>query len=40
MKTCTLEYNPACGMDGITYGNHCMLNAEHMAMRHSGECVI
>lgn len=35
---CTLEYNPMCGMDGITYGNPCMLFAEHMALKREGEC--
>ena len=37
---CTLEYNPICGMDGETYGNPCMLNSQHMAMKHPGECEI
>ena len=37
---CTLEYNPICGMDGMTYGNPCMLNAQHMAIKHKGECEI
>lgn len=37
---CTMQYDPVCGLDGITYGNRCMLNAEHMAMKHPGECTV
>jgi len=35
---CTKEYLPLCGMNNITYGNTCMLNAEHMGIKHQGEC--
>jgi len=35
---CTMEYNPMCGMDELTYGNPCMLQSQHMALKHQGEC--
>ena len=37
---CTLQYDPICGTNNETYGNMCMLNAEHMAIKHRGECVL
>ncbi|WP_420545254.1 MBL fold metallo-hydrolase [Nitrosopumilus sp.] len=37
---CTLEYAPVCGVNEKTYGNMCSLNADHVAMKHKGECTI
>ena len=37
---CTKEWNPICGMDGVTYGNRCNLQSQHMAMKHQGECMV
>lgn len=36
--TCTLEWDPVCGVDGKTYGNMCMLNGERIEINHKGEC--
>ena len=35
---CTLDYRPVCGINGVTYGNMCGLNADHMGMKNQGEC--
>ena len=37
---CTLEWAPMCGVDGVTYGNSCMLDAANVKLDHSGECVV
>lgn len=35
---CTLEYAPICGVDGKTYGNSCMIESNHVAVKNKGEC--
>ena len=37
---CTMQWEPMCGVDGETYGNQCMLDAEGVALDYAGECVI
>ncbi len=36
---CTMQYDPVCGVDDVTYGNSCMLGAANVKLAHIGECV-
>ncbi|TFH00705.1 MAG: hypothetical protein E4G77_04590 [Nitrosopumilus sp.] len=37
---CTMQWDPMCGVDGVTYGNSCMLNAADAQLNYPGECAI
>ena len=39
-SVCTMDWVPVCGIDGVTYGNACMLNAAGVEQVHRGECSV
>lgn len=36
-SACTMDYNPVCGVNNITYGNSCM--AQEVGVAYQGECI-
>ena len=36
---CPENYNPVCGIDGITYPNNCLLEAEGVELDYEGACI-
>ena len=38
METCSLDYNPVCGTDNITYANDCAAGKNNIQVAYSGTC--
>lgn len=37
---CTMQYDPVCGVDDVTYGNSCMIGAANVKLAYPGECIV
>ncbi len=37
---CTMQYDPVCGVDDVTYGNSCMLGVANVKLAYPGECAV